>query len=95
MHTKLSFFFIVKYKKNGFSHFLLSQEARKNNNDKDYSINVLDIDKEGHAILLKDVKRKDSTQQVLFTGVPFIILGMKRLECAHVVSRCTSTKKKD
>ena len=52
------------------------------------------IDIEGHAILFEDVKRKGSTQQIPFTGVLFVILGMKGLDCTHGVDRCTSTKKK-
>ena len=40
------------------------------------------------------MKRKGSTQQIPFTGVPFVILGMKRLDYSHGVDRCTSTKKK-
>ena len=38
--------------------------------------------------------RKGSTQQIPFTGVPFVILGMEGLGCTHVVDRCSSTKKK-
>ena len=40
------------------------------------------------------MKRKDSTQQILFTGLPFVNLGIKRLDCTNGVDRCTSTKKK-
>ena len=54
----------------------------------------LNVDIKGHAILLEDVKRGHSARQIYFTGVPFIIMGMKQLDCAHGVDRCISSKKK-
>ena len=45
-------------------------------------------------MLFEGVKRKGSSQQIPFTGVPFVILGMKRLDYTHEVDRCASTKKK-
>ena len=53
----------------------------------------LDVDIKGHAILFEDIKRGHSARQIHFTGVPFIIMGMKRLDCAHGVDRCVSSKK--
>ena len=53
----------------------------------------LDVDIKGHAILLEYIKRGHSAWQIHFTGVP-IIMGMKRLDCAHGVDRCISSKKK-
>ena len=44
-------------------------------------------------MLLEEVKCEGSIQQ-LFTGFPFVILGIKQLDCTHGVDRCTSTKKK-
>ena len=40
------------------------------------------------------MKRKGSTQEIPFTGIPFVILCMKQLDCTHGVDRCISTKKK-
>ena len=40
------------------------------------------------------MKRKGSTQQIPFTGFPFVILGTKRLDCTHEVDQYTSTRKK-
>ena len=98
MHTKLTVPSLSSKLKKWFSHFLLSQETRKNDNDKDYSINFqtmfLNIDIEGHALLVEYVKRQGSSQQIPFTGVPFVILGMNRLDCTHGVDRYTSTKEK-
>ena len=45
-------------------------------------------------MLLEDVKRKGSAQQIPFTGISFVILGMKRLDCTYGVDRCTSAKNK-
>ena len=45
-------------------------------------------------MLFESVKRKGSSQQIPFTGVPFVILGMNRLDCTHGVDRCALTKKK-
>ena len=55
----------------------------------------LDVDIKGHAILFEDTKRGHSARQIYFTDVPFIIIGMKRLDCAHGVDRCVSSKKKE
>ena len=44
-------------------------------------------------MLLEEVKREGSIQQ-LFTRFPFVISGIKQLDCTHGVDRCTSTKKK-
>ena len=54
----------------------------------------LDVDIKGHAILFEDIKRGHSARQIHFTGIPFIIMGMKRLDCVHGVDRCVSSKKK-
>ena len=45
-------------------------------------------------MLFEDIKRGHSVWQIYFTGVPFIIMGMKRLNCAHGVNHCVSSKKK-
>ena len=55
----------------------------------------LDVDIKGHAILLEDIKRGHSARQIHFTDVPFIIMGTKRLDCAHGVDLCVSSKKKN
>ena len=54
----------------------------------------LDLDIKGHAILLEDIKRGHSARQIHFTSVPFIIMFTKRLDCAHGVDLCVSSKKK-
>ena len=55
---------------------------------------LLDVELKGHSILFEDIKRRDANQQIHFIGVPFIIMGMKRLDCAHGVDRCISSKRK-
>ena len=40
------------------------------------------------------MKRKGSTQQIPFTGDPFGILGMKRLDGTHCVDRKKMKKNK-
>ena len=54
----------------------------------------LHIDIKGHAILFEEIKRGHSAQQIHFIGVPFIGMGMKRLDCGHDIDRCASSKKK-
>ena len=54
----------------------------------------LDVDIKGHAILFEDIKRGYSARKIHFTSVPVIIMGMKRLDCAHDVDRCVLSKKK-
>ena len=55
---------------------------------------LLDVELKGHSILFEDIKRRDANQQIHFIGVPFIIMGMKRLDCVHGVDRCISSKRK-
>ena len=54
----------------------------------------LDIDIKNHKILFEDIKRPDTAQQIPFTGVPFVILSKKRLDCTHGVDYNISTKNK-
>ena len=53
-----------------------------------------DVELKGHAILFEDIKRRDANQQIHFVGVPFIIMGMKQLDCVHGVNGCISSKRK-
>ena len=55
---------------------------------------VLDVELKGYSILFEDIKRRDTNQQIHFIGVPFIIMGMKWLDCMHSVDRCISSKRK-
>ena len=55
---------------------------------------LLDVELKGHSILFEDIKRRDAKQQIHFIGVPFIIMGMKRLDCVYGVDRCISSKRK-
>ena len=55
---------------------------------------LLDVELEGHSILFEDVKPRDANQQIHFIGVPFIVMGVKRLDCVHGVDRCISSKRK-
>ena len=55
---------------------------------------VLDVTVKGHAISFEYIKRGHSVRQIYFTGIPLVIMGMKRLGCAHGVDRCVSSKKK-
>ena len=41
------------------------------------------------------MKSKGSTQQIPYTGVPFVILRMKRLDCTHGVIDALQQRKKD
>ena len=38
------------------------------------------------------MKLKGLSQQIPFTGVSSVILGMKPLDCTHGVDRCTSIR---
>ena len=55
---------------------------------------LLDVELKGHSILFENIKRRDANQKIHFIGVPFIIMGMKRLDCVHGVDRCISSKRK-
>ena len=55
---------------------------------------LLDVEPKGHSILFEDIKRRDANQQIHFIGVPFIIMGMRQLDCVHGMDRCISSKRK-
>ena len=44
--------------------------------------------------MFQDIKRRNSTYQIPFTGIPFVIIGKKKTDCIHRVDRCISTKKR-
>ena len=45
------------------------------------------------SILFEDIKQKTLIRNVLFISVPFMIMGMKWLDCVHDVDRSISAKK--
>ena len=45
------------------------------------------------SILFEDIKQKTLISNVLFISVPFMIMGMKWLDCVHDVDRSISAKK--
>ena len=49
---------------------------------------LLDVKLKGYSALFENIKWLDGNQQIRFIGVPFIIIGMKRLDCVHGVDRC-------
>ena len=49
------------------------------------------VELKGHSILFEDIKRRDVNQQIHFINVPFIMIGMKRLDCVYGVDRCISS----
>ena len=48
----------------------------------------------GHKIIFEDVKSDQQGQQLKFTGVPFVVLGSKNLDCMHGTDHAISRKKK-
>lgn len=59
-----------------------------------YQLNFLDINLKNHKILFEDIKNKESLQQILWSGTPFVIVGKKSLDCTHGVDHGISKKKK-
>ncbi|XP_057292167.1 uncharacterized protein LOC130614741 [Hydractinia symbiolongicarpus] len=68
------------------SHFSVYQ--------KDKSFGVADINLKNHKILFEDIKNKESPQQILWSGTPFLIVGKKSLDCTHGVDHGILKKKK-
>ncbi|XP_057296487.1 uncharacterized protein LOC130625411 [Hydractinia symbiolongicarpus] len=68
------------------SHFSVYQ--------KDKSFGVADINLKNHKILFEDIKNKESPQQILWSGTPFVIVGKKSLDCTHGVDHGILKKKK-
>ena len=52
----------------------------------------LDINIVKHKILFED--KQSLNQQIKFTGHPFIVMGMQRLDCVHGVDQGLSKKRK-
>ena len=49
----------------------------------------------GHKILFEDKKTNDEkAEKIVFSGVPFIIVGSKHLDCTHGIDHAISRKKK-
>ena len=53
-----------------------------------------DIKFEKHRILFEDISKEGVTKQIQFTGYPFLVAGMKRMECSHGVDRDKERKLK-
>ncbi|XP_057305074.1 uncharacterized protein LOC130642021 [Hydractinia symbiolongicarpus] len=68
------------------SHFSVYQ--------KDKSFGVADINLKNHKILFEDIKNKESPQQILWSGTPFVIVGKKSLDCTRGVDHGILKKKK-
>ena len=54
---------------------------------------LLAVEWKEHSILFEDIKRVNSNQWGFFISVPFMIMGMKWLDCVHDVDRSISAKK--
>ena len=59
-----------------------------------FVFNISEIDIDTHKLLFEDVRVKDRPKQIEFIGIPFIIMGKKKLGCTHGVDRNRSLKKK-
>ena len=59
-----------------------------------FSCKLLEFDIKKHKILFEDVKQPNQRQQIEFSGIPFIIIGKKALDCTHGTDHSISTKKK-
>ena len=55
---------------------------------------ILAVDIKPHKILFEDVKNVNSSRQIEFTGVPFVILGSKMMDCTHGIDHTLSRKRK-
>ena len=60
--------------------------------DKEFGTQGFDFKK--HKILFKDIKSIDEEQQIKFSGIPYIVVGVKRMDCTHSVDHAISGKKK-
>ena len=45
--------------------------------------------------MFQNEKRENSTYQIPFTGISFVILGKKNMDCTQGVDRCTSFEEED
>ena len=55
---------------------------------------ILTIHIKPHKILFEEVKNVNSSRQIEFTGVPFVILGSKMMDCTHGIDHTLSRKRK-
>ena len=54
----------------------------------------LEFDLRGHKIQFEDKNKDNREKDIIFTGVPFIVLGAKYYDCSHGVDRNISHKRK-
>ena len=52
------------------------------------------VDIKPHKILFEDVKNINSSRQIEFAGVPFVIRGGKMMDCTHDIDHTLSRKRK-
>ena len=54
---------------------------------------LLAVEWKEHSLLFEDIKRGNPNQCFFFIGAPFMIMGMKWLDCVHDVDPSISAKK--
>ena len=54
-----------------------------------------DVELKRHSILFESIKRRTFIQQIYFIGIPFVIIGMKRLDCVYGVDCSIFSHKKE
>ena len=52
------------------------------------------VDIKPHKILFEDVTNVNSSRQIKFTGVPFVILGSNVMGCTHGIDHTSWRKRK-
>ena len=55
---------------------------------------ILAVDIKPNKILFEDAKSVNTSRKIEFTGVPFVILGSKMMDCTHGIDHTLSRKRK-
>ena len=48
-----------------------------------------------HKIIFEDIKSNEYSQQITWSGTPFIVIGKKSLDCTHGKDHSVSKKQKN
>eukprot|EP00111_Clytia_hemisphaerica_P002098 TCONS_00005899-protein len=76
------------------THFMAKTNSSFAVNKTDGEFGKPGIKFEKHRILFEDISKEGVIKQIQFTGYPFLVTGMKRMECSHGVDRDKERKLK-
>nr|XP_047127050.1 uncharacterized protein LOC105844598 [Hydra vulgaris] len=93
INTTFSVFDTLQNAEDSIIKYEMQTSSKFSTFKKDKTFSVKDFELKNHKILFEDKKNKfRPSQQIMFSGVPFIIVGSKHLDCTHGVNHTISRK---